>query len=174
MNRNDGKTGSGGERYFSLWLWFNLRQQPRPTQPLTHPCTSRNGGRTRRVKARKLLGEDKDTYFLKGKAKAIQKSKAKEGINSLLPTGRQEFSHPQESRASPCATVTWEDKHCHAKYHPLPPSSPSSTCEHNAVWCGISLWSVGVGSPRYSPQSLVHPHPLGGGEVRGRKDLDAA
>jgi len=59
-----------------------------------------------------------------GKAKAMYTSKVKEGINSLLPTGRQVFSHLQQSRAPSHATVTWEDK-CHHSEHPCLRSFPS-------------------------------------------------
>jgi len=39
-------------------------------------------------------------------------SKAKQGIHSLPPIGRQMFIHSQENRAPSHVTVTWEDK-CH-------------------------------------------------------------
>jgi len=50
-----------------------------------------------RVKMQKLVGRNKDS--LTGKAKAACVSKAKEGIHSLPPIGRQVFSRFQESRA---------------------------------------------------------------------------
>ena len=45
-------------------------------------------------------------------------NKAKQGIHSLLPIGRQVFSHLQESRAPSRVTVTWEDKRHHAQCPP--------------------------------------------------------
>ena len=97
----------------------------------------------------------------------------KQGIHLLLPTGRQVFSHLQESRVQSCVMVTWEDK-CHP---PLPSSFHFflHIAEHDIVWHGISLWSVGVSCPDCFPsQLLVLPQPprwwCG---VRSRKDLDA-
>jgi len=46
-------------------------------------------------------------------------SKEKQGIHSLLPIGRQVFSQLQESRASSCVTVTWEDKMPYLNVPPL-------------------------------------------------------
>ena len=66
------------------------------------------------------------------------------------------FSHPQESRAPSHVTVTWEDKGHHSLHcHPLPSSSPSPLyAEHDVVWYGISLWSVGVSCPVCVPSQL--------------------
>jgi len=51
-------------------------------------------------------------------------SKAKQGIHSPLPIGRQVFSHLQKSHAPSHLTVTWGDKGHHSE-HPLIPPSPS-------------------------------------------------
>jgi len=67
------------------------------------------------------MGCDKDS--LMGKAKTTRASKAKQGINSLLPIGRQGFSQLQESRALSRVMVTWEDKHHHPEHFPLPPAA---------------------------------------------------
>lgn len=52
---------------------------------------------------------DKDSSM--GKSKAACTSKTKWGINSVLPMGRQVFSHPQFGRALSHRTVAGEDKH---------------------------------------------------------------
>ncbi|KAF1507314.1 Collagen type IV alpha-3-binding protein, partial [Megadyptes antipodes antipodes] len=69
----------------------------------------------------------------------LQRDKAKQGIHSLLPIGRQVFSHLQESRAPSCIRVTWEDKHRDSKCSPLPPSSLSFLL--------LSMMSYGVEYP---------------------------
>ena len=131
-------------------LWFNLSWQLSPTQLLAHSPRVGMGERIGRVKVRKLVGWDKDSFI--GKAKATHTSKANQGIHSPLPMGRQVFSHLQESRAPAHVTVTWEDKCCHSKNPPLPPSSPSF------LWSGLSLGSVGVSCPSCVPsQPLDHP-----------------
>jgi len=87
-------------------------------------------------------------------------TKAKLGINSLLPSGRQMFSHYLKSRASSHVAVTWEDK-CHNYEHPpflLFP--PAFIDEHGAIWYGISLWLVWVSSSGYVlSRYLAHPQP---------------
>jgi len=55
------------------------------------------GERIIRVKLCKLAGCNKDSLL--GKAKAVHARKAKQAIHSILPIGRQLFSHLQESRA---------------------------------------------------------------------------
>ena len=82
--------------------------------------------------------------------------------------GRQVLSHLQESRAPSCVTVTWEDKcHCTPNISPLLPSfllPPALYAEHDVIWYGVSLWSVGVSCPGCVPsQLLVHPSLLAGG-----------
>lgn len=52
----------------------------------------------RRATMRKLMDQDK--YNILGKAKDAHASKAKEGLHSLLPIGKQVLSHFQESRAA--------------------------------------------------------------------------
>lgn len=53
--------------------------------------------------------------------------------------------------------------------------STSFIAEQNVIWCGISLWSVGISSPSSVPSHLlVHHQPTHcWGEVRSRKGLDA-
>ena len=52
---------------------------------------------------------------------------------------------------------------------------PALYAEHDVIWYGISLWSVGVSSPSCVPsQLLVHPQPTHWwGGVRSRKGLDS-
>jgi len=48
------------------------------------------------------------------------------------------------------------------KWQPLPTSTPSAfIAEHDPVWCGISLWSVGVSCPKF----LCNPSLLAGRAV---------
>ena len=84
---------------------------------------------------------DKDS--LTGKAKAVHASKAKQGIHSPLPMGRQVFSHPQESRAPSHIMVTWEDKCHNARCPPFLPSSPSLYTQHDIMVWNIPLASSG-------------------------------
>ena len=88
------------------------------------------------------MGWDKDSLL--ERVKAACKSKAKEGIRSLLPVSRQIFSHVQESRAPSRVMVTWEVKHHNSEWPRLLPSFPSFywwACYH-IVW-NISLISWG-------------------------------
>ena len=125
------------------------------------------GKTIRRVKLRKLVGWDRDSLI--GKAKAICTSKAKEGINSLLPiTIRQVFIHFRESWAPSCIKVTWEDKSHNSERPPLPSSSPSFV---RWAWCHMA-WNIplviwGQLSWAVSPPSfLCTPSPLTGEAVR--------
>ena len=81
-------------------------------------------------------------------------SKAKQGIHSLLPIGRQAFSRLQESRAPSCITVTWEDKHHHSKRPPFLLLPSAFYAEHDVIGYGISLWSVGLSCPSCVPSQL--------------------
>lgn len=74
-------------------------------------------------------GWGRESHSLIGRAKAAQACKAKSGIRSLLPMGRQVSSHFQESGAASCVTVTWEDKRRNSKRPPFLPLSPSSSCQ---------------------------------------------
>ena len=90
-------------------LLFNLAGNQAPRRCLlTPPHPEGWGGESERNV--KLKGWDKSNLI--GKAIAMHASKAKQGINSCLPMGRQVFRHLQESRAPSCVTVAWEDK-CH-------------------------------------------------------------
>ena len=87
-------------------------------------------------------------------------SKAKQGIHSPLPMGRQVFSHLQDSRAPSHVTVIWEDK-CHrSEFPPFILLPPAVYAECDIIWYGISLWSVGVNCPSCVPSQLFgHPQP---------------
>ena len=131
--------------------WLQVRPHP---VACSLPCSGM-GERIRRAKVKKLVGQDKDSLI--GKAKAAHTSKANQGIHSPLPIGRQAFSHLQESGAPPCVMVTWEDKCHHSKHSSLP---PALYAEHDVIWCGIILQSVGVSCPGCVPsQLLVYPQP---------------
>lgn len=85
-------------------------------------------------------------------------SKAKQGVDSLFPMGRQVFGHLQESRVPSCVMVIWENKHCHSKG---PPSPPLLYTGHDATWSGISPWSAGVTCPgSVSSHPPMHSHTL--------------
>lgn len=83
-------------KLFGFVSWFKPSQQPIPTQPLAHSPTIRIREKIGKIKDRKLMGSVKGTLI--GKAKAAHRSKSKQGIKSLLPTCRQVFSHPPDSR----------------------------------------------------------------------------
>jgi len=53
--------------------------------------------------------------------------------------------------------------------------SPGLYADHDIIWPGLSLWSVGVSCPTWVPsQLLVHPQPpRWQGHVRSLKGLDA-
>jgi len=146
---------------------------PKPTQLLTHFPSIRMGERNEREKARKLIGRQKDS--LTGKAKATHASKAIQGIHSLLPIGRQVFSHLQEHRTPTFIIVTWQDKCHNSKCLPFLPLPPASIAEHDVIWYGKFLWSAEVSYPVYIPVQLcvdpllTHWH----GSVRSRKDLNS-
>lgn len=74
-------------------LWFNPRQQSRPTQQLTHPPPEELRQTIKRLKAVKLMGWDTDSFI--GKAKPMHTTRAKQEWNSLLPRDRKVFSHSQ-------------------------------------------------------------------------------
>ena len=139
-----------------------------------HSCSltlpPRMGERIIKVKVRKLMGWDKDSLI--GKAKATQASKAKQGIHSL--TSHQQAGvqpSPGEQGSTTCVMVTWEDKR-HQLWMSLPSFFfPQLYAEHDVIWYGISLWSVGVSCPSSVPsQLLVPPQPARWwGGVRGRR-----
>jgi len=62
-----------------------------------------------RKKAGRFVYRDDNIWI--GKSKLVHTSKAKRGINSLLPISRQISSCFLESRAGTCMAVAWEDKH---------------------------------------------------------------
>lgn len=82
-------------------------------------------------------------------------SKEKQGINALLPIGKQVFSPPQKTRAPSNLMVTVEST--------ITPNVaallllPTLYTEHDVVWSGISLWSVWVMCPGcVCSQPLMH------------------
>lgn len=69
-------------------------------------------------------------------------NKVKQGIHSLLPAGRQVFSHHPRTLSQ--VTVTWEDKCHHAKWFPIALSSLRLICRvwFHMVWkIVLILWS---------------------------------
>lgn len=82
---------------------------------------------------------------------------------------RQVFSQLQESRAA--AMWWWLGKtntspNIHAFLLP-----PALCAEHDTMWCGISLESVGLSYPSCVPSRLlVHPRPPWCDDVRSKKD----
>lgn len=104
--------------------------------PFHHPPPIGMGKRNRKVKVRKLLGQDKDSLL--SKAKAVCASKGKERVNSRLPINEQIFSHFQESWDSSCVMVTCEDKRCNSK-HPL--LLPLSLSFYYWAWCNLA-WNT--------------------------------
>lgn len=137
--------------------WFNPAISQAPGSCLLAPC--RTGERIKRVKARKLLGWNKTSLI--GKTKAACTTEETQRITSVLPMGREMFSHFQESRIPSHLMVTWDNKHHHFKLSPffLPP--PTLSTDHHALWSGISLWSLSVTCPgcifsqQCSPNSLT-------------------
>lgn len=90
------------------------------------------GERTGKIPMRELIGWDKASLIRK--AKATNTSKAKQEILSPLPTGREAFSHSQQSRA-PSRPVTQEDKYHHlglfrAQSHSMLRKINCKTCLH--------------------------------------------
>ena len=123
------------------------------------------GERIRRVKVRKLVGWENDSFI--GKAKAAHTSKANQGIHSLLPIGRQVFSHLQESKATSRVMVTWEDKRHHSEC-PLPSSFFPQLCM-------LSVTSYGMEYPFGQLGHLSQPCHLpafrASGSMRSQKVL---
>lgn len=105
---------------FKCWFTFYhymLCLTPASPQAFCSPRSllhQQTGERTERVKARKTVQWDKDSFI--GKAKAMHTEKANQGINSWLSRGRQmvhTFRAPSHIR------LTWEDKHRHSKCPPF-------------------------------------------------------
>lgn len=138
-------------------------------QPAAKSCTTiihllpsnETGERIRTVKVRKPIGWVKDGGV--SKIKATSSGNAKQIINLSLPIDRQVFSHPQESQAPSCVTATWENNANILFWMPvflLLLFLPALYAEHDAKWCGISIWLVGVSCSSCLPsQVLVHPQP---------------
>jgi len=87
----------------------------------------------------------------------------------LFPISRQVLSHPQESRAPSCVTVTWEDKSHHSRCSP--PSSFSQLYVLSLTSYGMEYPALPAVSP---PGFLWTPTLLTGGvAVRSRKGPDS-
>ena len=98
-------------------------------------------------------------------------SKAKQRINSLLPIGRQVFSHLQESRAPSRVTVTWEDKHHHSERPPIPSSSPSFLLlSMTSYGMGYPFGQLGSAVPAVSPPNLLPTPSLLTGRAEQQKE----
>lgn len=111
-------------------------------------CLSRTGERTRRVKLRKHLSWDKDR--LKGKAKTIHTSEAKEGIKSVLPMAGR--SSGEQGPMMHNAYLRWQTPSLQASPASfLPLCLHSFTCYVWAIWSGVFLWSVVVSYPGCVP-----------------------
>lgn len=68
---------------------------------------------------------------------------------------KQVFSHLQEHRAPSCIIRTWEDK-CYCSSCPLF-LLWALYAEHDALWCGIALWSVWDSCPWQCPLLTASP-----------------
>lgn len=104
------------------------------------------------------------------KSHAYKQSKT---INSLPPTGRQVFSHSQETRGPSHVMVTWVDKCHHFKCPPLPPPYPTLHTDPNVTWSAVSLCSFGVTCPGcVTSQPPRHPQlPPQPGSMKSRRGL---
>lgn len=115
-------------------------------------CLSRTGERTRRVKLRKHLSWDKDR--LKGKAKTIHTSEAKEGIKSVLPMAGR--SSGEQGPMMHNAYLRWQTPSLQASPASfLPLCLHSFTCYVWAIWSGIFLWSLWSAILAVFPPRLV-------------------
>jgi len=90
------------------------------------------GERIRRVKVRKLLGWDKDS--LMGKTEAVQKSKAKQGIQVLLPISRQVLTIPRKAGLHRAQHLLW-------KTNAITPNIPLSPSFYWWAWHHM-LWDI--------------------------------
>lgn len=100
------------------------------------------------------MGWDKDN--LTGKAKAVPTSKAKQGINSLLPWADRCSAIPGEQAPIKCNGDLGRQKT--VQILPLSPFTPTVYTVHDVTWSGISLWSVRVTCPTCVPSKRpVHP-----------------
>jgi len=82
-----------------------------------------------------------------------QAKQNEEFIHSLLSIGRQVFSHLQENMHN----LLWKTN-ATTLHNSLFLVPPAFVAEHDIVWYGISLWSVGISCPGcVLSQLLVHP-----------------
>ena len=100
-------------------------------------------------------------------------SKEKQGLLSLLPMGRQVFSHAQEAGLHRVCRLLWKTNTITSDVPSLLLLPPALYAEQDPIWFGISFWSVGVGCPScVSSKTLVHPQcPHWWRGVRGKKGL---
>lgn len=119
-------------------LRFSLSWQLSPTQPL--PALQCHRGENGKVEVRKLMG-----------------CKQSKTWNTFTTAHGSALC-----RAPSSATLTWENKHHHCQH---PHFLLLLLCA--VVWCGKSLWSVGISCPSCDPsQPLVHPQSLTGEKER--------
>lgn len=109
------------------------------------------GQRIGRAKVRKVMGEDKNNLIREGKRK---KEERKKPPPAKIISDEKAITHhlPQVHRypASPQALAT----------HPENTLSSIFIAEHDAIWHGISVWSVPVTFPGCVPsRHLAHPQP---------------
>ncbi|NWU74142.1 NAF1 protein, partial [Onychorhynchus coronatus] len=103
------------------------------------------------------------------KEKATHTNKAKQ-INSPLPMDRQVFSHAQESWTPSHATLGHTNAITPNVLFLLLP--PALYAEHDAIWYGISFWSLWVSCPGCVPSRLFcTPSFLADGELPPVEDL---
>lgn len=143
------------------WPWLTAKCPP--SCSLT-PLSQERLGEYRR-KVRRFMDWDND--ILIRKAKAVHASKAKIGINSLLPISRQVSSYFLESRTSACVALAWEDKRHNREYNSFLLCSLRDCCCH-MVW-NIPLVSAGV--PAMEPLSLMPTPSLFIGHDAGQSGL---
>ena len=84
-------------------------------------------------------------------------SKARPGIHSPLPMGRQEFSHPQDSRAPSRLTGTWEDKRHHSQRPPFLLLPQLYLPTMTSYGLGYPLGQSGSAVPAVSPPTPCAP-----------------
>lgn len=110
-----------------------------------------------------------------GKTKAVKASNKNQGINSLFPTGRQVFSHLQESKVPSHVVLTWEEKCHNSKHHLFLFVHTDLRANYDAIIYDISLWSVEVNCASHASfLQMVQSQPFHcDNNLSSRKGLDA-
>lgn len=103
----------------------------------------------------------------------VHASKAKQRITSLLPMGRQVFSHLQAIRAPSCRMVTLEGKSYHSECPAFLLLPWALYADHDPIWCD-PLGSVEVSCPGCLPFWLLMYPQLTDVVVWGKKALCSA